>query len=198
MLDSGSYEVDLEPGAITMTSAPDPRTGLRFTRRFELRDNGYLMRLGMRNVGADTVRWALWNVTQLPAGEVRIGMSRLQVVDLVAGTGNPRWGVDGDDVVVPVQEVVGKLGFPGTTGWFTHTRDGVRLTQRFEVDPGAEYPDHGSPLEVWIEHPLPRPLASLGDLDPPAHIVECEVLGPLTTLAPGESASLTCAVEVLA
>lgn len=46
----------------------------------------------------------------------------------------------------------------------------------------AEYPDGGSSLEVWLESPLPRPIAALGNLNPPDEIVECEVLGPHTTL----------------
>ena len=61
----------------------------------------------------------------------------------------------------------------------------------FDVDPAGEYPDEGSPLEIWLEHPLPDPLAELGDQDPPARIVELEVLGPLTTLAPGAATALT-------
>jgi hypothetical protein len=91
--------------------------------------------------------------------------------------------------------VVGKLGFPGTAGWVTYVLDGYRATLRFDVDEAAEYPDLGSPLEVWLEHPLPAPLAALGDLDPPARIVECEVLGPLTDLAPGASTTLTISAE---
>ncbi len=34
VLDSGPYTVDQAPGAVTLTSGLDPRTGLRITRRF--------------------------------------------------------------------------------------------------------------------------------------------------------------------
>jgi hypothetical protein len=114
------------------------------------------------------------------------------VVDLIAGTGNPRYTVTESGARVPPQDVVGKLGFPGASGTLSY--GGVTFT--FETDPAAEYPDQGSPVEVWLEHPQPAPLAALGHLNPPAHIVECEILGPLTDLAPGEQTSLT--IDVVA
>jgi hypothetical protein len=195
VLDSGPYAVDVMPASVTMTSAPDPRTGLRVTRHFTLHDNGYTLDLTAINVSARTVRWALWNVTQFPGGDevfVALRDHPAPVVDLVAGTGNPRYRhVDGG-VVVPPQDVVGKLGFPGASGRMSY--GGVEFT--FETDPAADYPDQGSPVEVWLEHPQPAPLANLGGLNPPAHIVECEILGPLTDLAPGEHTSLR--IEVVA
>jgi hypothetical protein len=78
----------------------------------------------------------------------------------------------------------------------SYVGDDVVMTQVFTVDPAAEYPDSGSPLEVWLEHPLPEPLAALGGLNPPAHIVECEVLGPLTDLAPSAFTTLVIDVDV--
>lgn len=198
VLDSGPYTVDLTDG-VAMTSGADRRTGLRLTRRFRLRPQGYVLDLTAVNLSDRPVRWALWNVTQFPGGgDVFVALREhpAPVVDLVAGTGNPRWSrVDGG-ALVPAQDVVGKLGFPGAAGSLSYTRDGLRTTCAFAVDPAATYPDRGSPVEVWLEHPLPEPLAALGNLAPPAHIVECEVLGPLTDLAPGASAALTITVDV--
>ncbi|WP_410630315.1 DUF4380 domain-containing protein [Amycolatopsis sp. cmx-4-83] len=189
VLDSGPYALVLDGDTATMTSAPDPRTGLRFTRAITILDDGYRLDLRAENVSGRPVRWALWNVTQLPGGgAVTAGLRTPEVVALVAGTGLPEYTVDGDRLVVPPQDVVGKLGVPGSAGWVTYGA----LTLSFAVDPAGEYPDRGSPLEIWLEHPLPSPLAELGDLDPPARIVELEVLGPLTTLDPGASMSLTC------
>ena len=193
VLDSGPYSVAADGDTVTMTSAPDPRTGLRFTRAITLLDESYRLDLRAENVSSRQVRWALWNVTQLPGGgPVTAGLRRPEVVALVAGTGTPEYTVDGDRLVVPAQDVVGKLGVPGTAGWVTYGA----LTLSFDVDPAGEYPDEGSPLEIWLEHPLPEPLAELGDLDPPARIVELEVLGPLTTLAPGEATGLSIRAEV--
>lgn len=195
ILDSGPYTVDSTAGSITMTSAPDPRTGLRLTRHFSLNATGYTLELTATNVSSRNVRWALWNVTQFPGGDavfVALRDHPAPVVDLVAGTGNPRYELVEGGARVPPQDVVGKLGFPGAAGTLSY--GGVTFT--FETDPAAEYPDQGSPVEVWLEHPQPRPLAALGNLNPPAHIVECEILGPLTDLAPGEHTSLT--IEVVA
>ncbi|MGW5716042.1 DUF4380 domain-containing protein [Amycolatopsis sp. NPDC003865] len=187
VLDSGPYAAVVDGDTVTMTSAPDPRTGLRFTRAVTILGDGYELRLTAENTSSRRVRWALWNVTQLPGGgAVTAGLRRPDVVALVAGTGTPEYTVDGDRLVVPPQDVVGKLGVPGTAGWVSYGP----LTLSFDVDPSGEYPDEGSPLEIWLEHPLPEPLASLGDLDPPARIVELEVLGPLTTLDPGEKTGL--------
>jgi hypothetical protein len=199
VLDSGPYTVDSTTGSITMTSGDDSRTGLRLTRRYTLTDRGYVLDVSARNTSGRPVRWALWNVTQFAGGgEVFVALREhpAPVVDLVAGTGNPRWlPIDGG-ALVPDQDVVGKLGFPGAAGSLSYTANGRRVTFTFDVDPGATYPDENSPVEVWLEHPLPAPLPHLGDLDPPARIVECEVLGPLTDLAPGATTTLTITVDV--
>ncbi|GAB3140640.1 DUF4380 domain-containing protein [Amycolatopsis stemonae] len=193
VLDSGPYTAVVDGDTVTMTSAPDPRTGLRLTRAITILDDGYRLDLRASNTARHPVRWALWNVTQLPGGgTVTAGLARPDVVALVSGTGTPEYTVDGDRLVVPPQDVVGKLGVPGTAGWVSYGA----LTLSFAVDPAGEYPDRGSPLEIWLEHPLPSPLAELGDLDPPARIVELEVLGPLTTLAPGASAELSLRATV--
>jgi hypothetical protein len=196
MLDSGPYTVSSIEGGLALTSGAEPRTGLRFTRALTLgTGSSYTLQLTAENVSARPVRWALWNVTQLPGGgTVTAGLAGRRepaVVELVAGTGTPEYTVDDDRLVVPPQDVVGKLGVPDTAGWVSCGVGEASLTLSFDVDPEAEYPDDDSPLEVWLEHPLPSPLASLGDLDPPARIVELEVLGQLTTLAPGASTALT-------
>ncbi len=196
VLDSGSYQAVLAGDTITMTSAPDPRTGLRFTRAVTVLDDGYRLDLRAENVSDREVRWALWNVTQLPGdGSVTAGLSgrKTPVVPLIGAV--PEYTVDGQ-LTVPSQEVVGKLGVPDSAGWVTWQRQGVSLTLSFDVDPAAEYPDADSPLEIWLEHPQPEPLAHLGDLDPPGHITELEVLGPLTALAPRGATSLAIRATV--
>ena len=78
------------------------------------------------------------------------------VVGLVEGTGVPAYRFTAPDrVVVPSQDIVGKLGFPGSAGWVAYAGNEATMTQSFAVQAGAEYPDRGSPLEVWLEHPLP-------------------------------------------
>ncbi|MFD5650176.1 hypothetical protein [Streptomyces sp. NPDC127039] len=144
---------------ITLTSGDDPRTGLRLTHRITLASGRCDFALGLSadNVSPRTVRWALWNVTQLPghpAGRPgdRVWLGRsgagAPATDRVAGTGRPRVVQYGDVLHVPVQDVVGKVGFPGAAGWIAHVGPAGTWTYRFPVDPAAPYPDDGSRAEV--------------------------------------------------
>jgi hypothetical protein len=203
VLDSGAYSVDIDAGRVTLVSGHDPRTGLRLRRELRLPAGAasYELSLTATNESRSVVRWALWNVAQLPGGgivHVGVGRERDDPVELAVGTVAPAWRRLGDGVIaVPAQDAVGKLGFPGAGGWLSYRRGGRELTIEFDVDEHATYPDAGSRAEVWMEHPLERPLDHLGGLDPPDRIVECEVLGPWEPLAPGASTSLelkvTCA-----
>ncbi|MEU4893032.1 DUF4380 domain-containing protein [Streptomyces sp. NPDC044780] len=208
VLDSGAYACDVavaDDGSradITLTSGDDPRTGLRLIRRISMVSGrcDVAVRLTARNVSARTVRWALWNVTQLPGHPVRrpgdgvwlgtAGSGAPDTVDLVAGTGRPRVERHGDLLHVPAQDVVGKVGFPDAAGWIAHVGPAGTWTYRFPVDPTAPYPDGGSRAEVWMEHLLRAPLEHLGGLRPSHRVVECEALGPCQQLAPGDSAHL--------
>lgn len=206
VLDSGQYEAeptDLPSGAmqLTLTSGSDPNTGLRISRQITVADDlGFELRLSAVNTSDETVTWALWNVTQLAAGgtvEVAVDDRFDEPVELVLGTGVPRWERTTQDLVrVGPQDVVGKLGFPHATGDLTYHQGPVTMVWQWEVDDSAVYPDGGSRAEVWMEHPQPAPLAELDGLDPPGWIVECEVLSPMRTLHPGESVVLNVAVSI--
>ncbi|QBI53680.1 hypothetical protein EKD16_09435 [Streptomonospora litoralis] len=214
VLDSGAYaaRVDTAPegaAVLTMTSGEDPRTGLWLRRRVSVAPgaSGYRMELEAVNT-SDTVRtWALWNVTQLdgeaPAdrtGGVYVDVSGdgPHTVPLVAGDATPSVVEHAPGVLrVPAQDVVGKVGFPTAAGRISHVSGAGTLTQTFTPVDGR-YPDEGSRAEVWLECPLERPLAHLGGLRPVDRVVECEVLGPLTDLAPGAGMSLAVGVELAA
>ncbi|MBV2364634.1 DUF4380 domain-containing protein [Streptomonospora nanhaiensis] len=211
VLDSGAYAAEvgaLGGGAavLTMTSGDDPRTGLRLRRRITLEPgaSGYRLDLTARNTADAPRTWALWNVTQLDGaaraddGGVYVGVAGEgpHTVPLVAGDATPRVVEHAPGVLrVPAQDVVGKVGFPTAAGWIRHVGAAGALTQTFTPAPGA-YPDQGSRVEVWLEYPLEHPLAHLGGLRPQDRVVECEVLGPLTELAPGEEASLSIAFDL--
>ncbi|WP_150253500.1 hypothetical protein [Nocardiopsis deserti] len=202
---------------LTLTSGDDPRSGLRLTRRLTLAPGSAAYRLDLEaaNVSGTARRWALWNVTQLDGGPggpsgssgssgqqdgqdgfrgVYVGVSGPgpHTVPLVAGNGRPRVVQHTPSVVrVPLQDVVGKVGFPTASGWLADVGAGGTLTQRFAVHEGAEYPDGGSRAEVWLECPVERPLEHLGGLCPVDRVTEVEALGPLTELAPGQATALS-------
>ncbi|MGA5899287.1 DUF4380 domain-containing protein [Streptomyces venetus] len=214
VLDSGPYGLRLTVRGRTaqavMTSGVEARTGLRIERRVEVTAGrtAFTLENTLTNESDRPRRWAVWNVTQLagtapgsyPAGGVYVGTAgsgRPETVGLIAGTGRPHVHRTGRGVLhVPHQDVVGKVGFPDASGWLAHVAPHGTLTQRFEVSPEARYPDADSRAEVWLEHPLDAPLEHLGGLRPLDRVVECEALGPLQELAPGQSTRLTMEVGV--
>ncbi|MFB4301725.1 DUF4380 domain-containing protein [Actinomadura sp. NTSP31] len=206
VLDSGPYTCEVRTGtggaAVVLESEHDPRTGLRLRREIRVRagETGYDLRVSAVNASSAPVRWAVWNVAQYPGGgtvHVAVRPGFREPVELAVGTAAPAWTRPRPDTVeVPAQDAVGKLGFPHAAGRLAYTRDGHRLTMEFDVHDDAPYPDGGSRAEVWMEHPLDRPLEHLGGLAPPARIVECEALGPWETLAPGERTALGIRVTV--
>ncbi|MCP9955293.1 hypothetical protein [Actinomadura madurae] len=158
---------------MALDSEHDPRTGLRLRREIRLRDGeaGYDLRVSAVNASPVPVRWAVWNVTQYPGGgtvQVAVEPGFREPVELAVGTAAPAWTRPRPDTVeVPAQDTVGKLGFPHAAGRLAYSRAGHHLTMEFDVHPDAPYPDGGSRAEVWMEHPLDRPLEHLGGLAPP-------------------------------
>jgi hypothetical protein len=65
-----------------------------------------------------------------------------------------------------------KIGFNAPDGWAAYVRNDTLFVKRFEVQPGADYLDFGSCLELFTDDSM----------------LEVETLGPARTLAPGQSA----------
>ncbi|MEU0156118.1 DUF4380 domain-containing protein [Micromonospora fulviviridis] len=205
VLDSGPYRWTVaEHGArarLTMTSGADPRSGLTIRRVVDVVSGSTAVTITHRlvNTGPRSVRWAPWNVLQLPGPVAGMGDGWYAGLDdnpvpvrgLLAGTGLPSWAIADNVVHVTAQDVVGKLALPGASGWLATVSGGHLVTQHFAVDPAGRYPDGGARAEVWLECPQERGIESLGGLRPTARILESEVLGPLVDLAPGEHTDLT-------
>lgn len=205
VLDSGvyqwSWEELRESGLrLTLLSGEDQRSGTQLQREFTFAPGAaaYDLSVTATNISNRPVTWSIWNVTQRSADEVDVGGVWLSntpdggvPVELAVGTVVPDYAV-GDRGIssVPHQNAVGKLGFPQAGGWLAHGAQGLTTTQSMSVYPGAEYPDEGSRVEVWMESPLSRPLEHLGGLQPKQRIVETEMLSPRWALLPGEGVSL--------
>lgn len=207
VLDAGPYKTTAtvnDDGAamVTLTSAIDRRTGLQVTREFLVPPAGtsFSQASTFVNHSDRTVRWAVWEVVQVETapmpGLVDRGAFLVQVdnpeppLALFEVAGRAAYEVTEDALRVPVQDVVGKLGFAAATGRVEFARaDGLRLALTVERQP-QDYPDGGCPVELWLQYPLGRPLPELGGLAPDAHLVEMEVLSPLVTLSPGEATRL--------
>jgi hypothetical protein len=203
VLDAGPYRVHSEvdsagTASVRLVSGVDPRTGLQVTRGFSVPPAGvdFGQRITFRNRGPRPVRWAIWEVAQVDTGPGGRGLFRVEQaaaerpVHLVSAVGTPRYELHAGAVDVPVQDVVGKLGFPAATGTVTWIRDGRPLLRLRTTRHRGPYPDGGCPVELWLQFPRPHPLPQLDGLHPTAHLVEMEVLGPLAELPPGGQTSL--------
>jgi len=212
VLDSGAWtaewEADATTATIALTSADDPRSGLRVQRVFRVADGStsFTEHVTFTNVSATTRRWSIWEVCQVdtsagagrPVGEAAV------VVGLVDNASGPEAELDlgsyegevassrrGDDVLLPLGTGVAKRGYPGAAGSVAlHGPHGLEIGLSTTPAADGTWPDGGSRVEVWLQRPTDAPIASLEGLHPSAHLVELEVLGPLTTLEPGASSVL--------
>jgi hypothetical protein len=199
-LDSGAYTLDVERAdadevRVTMRSPVCREVGARLARTIAVRahEPGWTVVHGLENVSMRPITWGLWDVQQLvgpgiayvprrPHGSAhRDGVkaypaegdsegARADVVRLWGAVAaidcrRPRWfkfGVDAEEgwALAVVETASGRL---------------VAHEKRVDVFPGAPYA-HGAVVEVY---------------DCPDHpYFELEVHGPMTTLAPGASATL--------
>jgi hypothetical protein len=205
ILDSGAYTATViqEGRVCLLKSAPDSRTGLQIERRISMPDRGANLSVmtSMTNTSKDRKTWACWTVTQVntevspgePQPWVEVGnLDDIEPVVLFEALGKPRAEALGKQGwKIPVEKVVGKLGFPGANGSLeVKFEDGLCFGQQFKVERGKIYPDQGSRAEIWMQFPTETPIESLSGLSLTGTLVEIEALGPLTTLEPGESTSL--------
>ncbi|MCD6352084.1 MAG: DUF4380 domain-containing protein [Armatimonadetes bacterium] len=185
-------------GEIELVSPADKTvTGLQITRRVTLRVGSTELTVTetFKNVGARPVEWSIWDVTQVPGelspGEGPTEDARVYIPlnpsssfdggfkELLAG-GSGQWRrLDDGLLQVSYAGKLGKIGADSTAGWIAYSdaRDDWAFVKRFDVTPGATYPDGGCTVEVFTS----------GEL----HYLEVEVLGPLTRLAPGKQTSFT-------
>jgi hypothetical protein len=133
--------------------------------------------------------------TGAPADGVPGGRIVVETVDdgdpvhMIEAVGRLRYGKRSATIDVPVQPAVGELGFPSAAGTLRWLRgDGVRLDMSTRRRPRATYPDGGCPAEIWLQYPIPEPLAEFGGLRPDADLAE--LLSPLEVIPPGGTMSM--------
>ena len=211
LLDTGRYRVDeLRAGdqeaTIAMTSPPDPRTGVQITRRFTLTPGSSRVRvdLSFRNISDHPIRWSIWDVVQLRAEYTLAGGSRAHDPSctvtapvnpqsrfprgynvMFGAEDNPQWQVEEGLFRAGYRWEIGKVGLDSPGGWiaFSQPSQQAAFIERFAYAPGAEYPDGGATVECWTVGA--GQVANLDYANSGIYLMETEVLGPLTTLAPG-------------
>ena len=202
VLHFGAYEpsfVVVADGSaeITLTSAPDTRTGLQISRFFSVPRSGsaFSQVPTFTNCSDVPVRWSVWDVTQIDASlggwvsvDVAAASAPLQLLNVV---GVASWIATNGSVDVPVQRGSREAGLPGATGRARYLRpDGMTVSLRIVREPKVPYPDGGCPIEIWLQYPLAEPLSAFSGFHPTAHLVEIELLSPLLEIPAAGTVSL--------
>lgn len=204
VLDSAPYDSDATDKSIIVTSPEDNgegRTGLQFSHEYSLIpfSSSAQLALSMENVVDRQVRWSLWHIATLPVDR------RCTVYAPVDDGGwhvifgekdNPQWlGVEDGLFRARYDRRVGKVGLKAREGWVAwhDEENNIVFAVLFPVEKGKEYPDGGSNIELWTTG-AGSIHANNSDVQyeysPETAMMEIEVLGPLTSLSPGASASM--------
>jgi len=197
--------------------------GVQFIRTLTLREGSSRLdhHIIMKNVSRRTVSWGIWTVTQMdfsdqgkqkgdhdwneqaclliPMNPRSMWPEKYQVMFGLASSFN--WQPDYADNLMKVKYMnfVGKIVMDVSDGWaaMVDPASGYVFVQTFPYHPDAVYPDKGN-YEVWVAgkgefvHANQRRRA---EDDPSARFVEMEILGPKTTLKPGEQTELELSWE---
>lgn len=205
VLDSGPYEFKTtqaeQAASVHLKSQHDEYSGITLERNIQIGSGSSIVRLHhtMRNTSRRPVRWCIWQVTQVdaaegleifaPADKARQILGDLPYRKAMFDLPTKRWRLSYDNQVA-------KFAVQANQGWFAalDRARGMVFLEMFPVHPGAEYPD-GAPTAFWISGKGTFTIhgdcidmsGGASGCDP--H-VETEVMGPLTSLEPGESSQL--------
>jgi hypothetical protein len=175
------------PGGIRLTQPTDVRSGLQKIIEIELADGkaGFTLRHCLVNRGEKTVTAAAWAISQFQTG----GIAVLPQPDSRADAGgylpnrslalwpytrlnDPRlrWMERYLMINAHVVQRPCKVGYSGLEGWVAYLLQGILLRKQVVLNPGAQYPDLNSALEIYVDQ----------------NCIELESLSPFVQLAPGE------------
>ena len=219
VLDTGHYTLEIvdssdAAASIRMTSPPDPRTGVQIRRQITLHAGGgrVSLHLEMTNISDQERTWSIWDVVQVDATrrdasgqETHNDQAWLYIptnpdsrftrgYNIMFGEeDNPEWQREVRPNLLGAQYLyrLGKIGVDSTAGWiaFVNKESDYAFCQCFPYFPGDAYPDEGASVECWTTgHGETVGGLDFGKLN--LFHVEAEILGPLRTMAPGDTQSL--------
>ncbi len=194
-----SYQ-EVEPGVVRFTPAPEMAYGLQKEIVVRLAPSGTLVTVVHRitNIGLSATDLAPWAVTALAPGGTEIiplppkrphpggPKSARSAADFAPNMliatwpytdfQDPRWHF-GSAFITLKQAARGptKLGLSHRTGAVGYLNNGVLFVKRFTFQEGRPYPDGGVNFETFTNEDM----------------LECESLGPLARVAPGQSVEHT-------
>jgi len=192
--DNGPVRIEVDRGVLTATQPVEPLTGIEKQMAVTMAPSGSGVEVihRLRNAGGAPYRLAAWALTMCAQSGVGIHgfPSRGTHPEVLAPTnplvmwaftdlGDPRWRLSKKYLALrqdPDNPVPQKLGSFHRRTWGAYLLNGELFVKQYQAegDP-TTYPDYGCSFETFTN----------------ADILELESLGPLTTLAPGQSVSHT-------
>ncbi len=212
VLDGQPHACEVVGQALRLTSKPDARSGIQFTRTIALaaRSSRVRFEVTMRNTDTKPRRWGIWEHAQLEAagadGKPNLRLrsfcplnprSHFQAgYNVVFGDArNPAWQADAQTglFTAAYRYTVGKAVLDSPAGW-VGTVDGACgkvFAQRFAFEPERDYPD-GASVEFWHNGRgafLAWGKENVMEDDPRKNpcVAESELISPFFRLEPGAS-----------
>jgi hypothetical protein len=203
--------------ALELTSPKDPKTGIQFSRVIRIFDGSTRVHVTARmtNISSRPIRWGIWTVTQLDAGNqsgsgwnpkfytfapLNPQSQFPHGYQVLFGTANnPEIEPNAADRMLRLHYswIVGKVGLDSPDGWLANVdgSSGYVFVQSFKFQPGAVYPD-GSSVEVWTNglgtiQAWGRTVQMQTNPADNPYIVESELVGPYARLRPGQQSEFS-------
>jgi len=186
------------PDGLLLQAAPEPWTGIAKSLEIHLHPARPQVRIVHRlsNQGPWAAQTAAWALTMFRLGGQAIFPQRQTPVDSAGLLPNrqltlwpytrvndPRLRLEDDFITLkadPQGKTPFKLGFFNAAGWQAYRLENALFVKRFAVFPQGAFPDGGCNTETYCNH----------------QFLELESLGPLTSLAPGETLEHTETWEI--
>ena len=196
MVDSGGQTVKVtKRKSLLVTGQPGRREKVRFVREIALdaEGSGVTLKNTLTNASGKPDTWAAWEIAQTDEpSRVRLPLSKTGkfatgvyvFADAQPASLPDNVTVEGDEIHIKREpKHASKVGSDSPRGWIVAEKDGIQFKIAQTLEPGKTYPDNGCALEVYTN-------------DGENAYIELELLGPLTTLAPKASVSLTTRWEL--
>jgi hypothetical protein len=188
--DDAPVAIDAAEDGVLVTQPVEAQTGVQksLTIAMPQGDARVVIDHTIQNRGGSSVELALWAITQLAPGGVAILPQPTTPTDehgllpnrsfalwpyTAIDSAHIAWGDRYLFVEAAMRSGALKIGFPNPLGWMGYAVQGSLFVKHAAYRPDEVYLDRGSSSECYCN---PR-------------FLELETLGPLTTLAPGESAT---------
>jgi Domain of unknown function (DUF4380) len=204
--------------AVRVTSPPDPRTGVEFSRTFHVFAGTTRVEVDqvMRNISRRRTRWGIWDLVQNDAADLHDPSKPNP--DLYAyvpinpqskflrgfynpygDARNPSYHAIDQRRMLRIHYMyqVGKVAADSSAGWCAveNGQKNIALVETFKYFPEQPYPDNAS-VESWNDGPgtISRGafIQTLPDnVEKTPYFLETEVLSPYATLDPGQQYEFT-------